>query len=164
MLVASEQNEGPSWVDTRSIFETLAARFGLYAEGRAIHLHLPEHPPRVWADAMQLREVLANLVSNAVRYMDKEPGRVEITCRPDGPFYVFCVADNGPGIPANLLDKIFEPFVRGPAAQNQPQGTGLGLSFVKTAIEQNGGRVWTESTLGQGSRFCFTVPRQPPKP
>jgi signal transduction histidine kinase len=134
----------------------------MYSEGRAVHLHLPERPPRVWADAAQLREVFANLVSNAVNYLDKEPGRVEITCRPDGDHVVFGVADNGPGIPESIKDRVFEPFVRGPApAVRRTQGTGLGLSFVRAAIEQGGGRVWVESEPGEGTRIYFTVPRGP---
>lgn len=161
-MLAPADTGGPTWVETAQIFETLVARFGLYAEGRAIHLHLPEHPPRVWADPVHLREVFANLVSNAVHYLDKEPGRVEISYRPEGEFYAFCVADNGPGIPAEIQERIFEPFVRGPAARNRPEGTGLGLYFVRTVIEQGGGRVWVESTPGQGSRFWFTVRRVPP--
>ena len=59
------------------IFEALERRFGLYAEGRDVQLALPETAPRVWADAVQLREVFANLIANAVQYLDKEPGRVE---------------------------------------------------------------------------------------
>jgi hypothetical protein len=162
MLTPQQENTGPDWVDTGRIFESLAARFSLYAEGRAVHLHLPEDAPRVWADAVQLREVFANLVSNAVRCLDQEPGRVEITCRPDGAFYIFCVADNGPGIPETIRERIFEPFVRGPAVKGRPEGTGLGLYFVRTVIEQGGGRVWVESAPAQGSRFYFTVPRVPP--
>jgi signal transduction histidine kinase len=134
------------------------ARFGFYTEGRAVRLELPEHAPRVWADPLQLREVFANLVANAVRYLDKEPGRVEISCRPEGAFYLFGVADNGPGIPEEVRRRLFEPFVRGPSGQ----GTGLGLYFVRTVIEQGGGRVWVESTPGAGSTFWFTVPRVPP--
>jgi signal transduction histidine kinase len=176
-MLASAQAGGPSWVDTAPIFENLVARFGLYAEGRAIQLVLPEHPPRVWADPLQLREVFANLVGNAVRYLDKEPGRVEITCRPvnqpgppgissletgtDGAYYLFGVADNGPGIPAAIRPRLFEPFVRGPTPANRPEGTGLGLYLVRTIIEQGGGRVWVESVPGEGSRFWFTVPRGP---
>ncbi|HEY1861040.1 MAG TPA: protoglobin domain-containing protein [Gemmataceae bacterium] len=163
MLVPTKDGQGPTWVDTAPIFEALVARFGLYAQGRAIHLYLPERAPRVWADPLPLREVFANLVANAVNYLDKEPGRVEITCREDGDFYVFGVVDNGPGIPEPIRDRLFEPFVRGPAgAQSRPEGSGLGLYFVRTVIEQGGGRVWVESTPGQGSRFWFTVPRVPP--
>lgn len=161
-MLTSASAGGPNWVDTAQIFETLVARFGLYAEGRAISLSLPEQAPRVWADGVQLREVFANLIANAVRCLDKEPGRVEVSCRVEGAFYVFCVADNGPGIPENLGAHIFEPFVRGPAPPGQPEGTGLGLYFVRTVIEQGGGRVWVESTPEQGSRFWFTVPCVPP--
>jgi signal transduction histidine kinase len=163
MLAPSAQAGGPAWVPTAPIFETLVARFGLYAEGRAIHLYLPEHPPRVWADPLQLREVFANLVSNAVRYLDEEPGRVEDTCRREGDFYAFAVADNGPGIPEAIRDRLFEPFVRGPAAPGRPrEGSGLGLYFVRTVVEQGGGRVWVESTPGAGTTFHFTVPAAPP--
>jgi signal transduction histidine kinase len=162
MLAPGKDIQGPAWVDTGPIFEALVARFGLYAQGRAIHLFLPEKAPRVWADPLQLREVFANLVANAVNYLDKEPGRVEITCREDGAFYVFGVADNGPGIPETIRDRMFEPFVRGPAGQSRrPEGSGLGLYFVRTVIEQGGGRVWVESEPGDGSRFWFTVPRVP---
>lgn len=197
-MLASVKAGGPAWADTAQIFEHLVARFGIYAEGRAIQLQLPPEAPRVWSDPLQLREVFANLVSNAVRYLDKEPGRVEISVRPisgttergtsageathappylppggdgggavplenhpPGEFYLFCVADNGPGIPASIRDRLFEPFVRGPASPGRPEGTGLGLYFVRTIIEQGGGRVWVESAPGRGSQFWFTVPRGP---
>jgi signal transduction histidine kinase len=163
MLAAGKESGAPTWVETAPIFENLVARFGLYAEGRAIHLHLPEHAPRVWADAVQLREVFANLISNAVRYLDKEPGRIEVTCRAEGEFYLFGVADNGPGIPANVREKLFEPFIRGSgAATKRLGGTGLGLYFVRTMVEQQGGRVWIESEPGHGTRVWFTIPRVPP--
>jgi signal transduction histidine kinase len=162
MLASGRDTRGPSWVQTTPIFENLVARFGLYAEGRPIRLHLPKQAPRVWADPAQLCEVFANLVSNAVRHIDKVPGEVEILCRPEGAFYAFGVADNGPGVPEEIRGRIFEPFVRGPCAPGRPEGTGLGLYFVRTIVEQGGGRVWLESTPGVGSRFWFTVPREPP--
>ncbi|HEV3078334.1 MAG TPA: protoglobin domain-containing protein [Gemmataceae bacterium] len=162
MLAKEKGSSGPGWTETGPIFDSLVARFALYREGRAIQLDLPEHPPRVWADSLQLREVFANLTSNAVRYLDKEPGRIAISCRTDGNFYLFCVADNGPGIPANVRERLFEPFVRGPLQPGRPQGTGLGLYFVRTVVEQGGGRIWVDSEPGQGSRFWFTVPRLPP--
>ncbi len=160
-MLTSADGGGPTWVETSQIFDTLLARFGLYTQGRSIDLKLPDHAPRVWADPLQLREVFANLVSNAVRYMDKEAGQIEISCRPEGEYYVFCVADNGPGVPPNVRARIFEPFVRGHKPASGKEGTGLGLYFVRTVIEQGGGKVWLESNAGPGSRFYFSVPRVP---
>jgi signal transduction histidine kinase len=163
-MLTAAPSTGPTWVETGPIFESLVARFSLYAEGRRIQLILPEHAPRVWAEPVQLREVFANLVSNAVRYLEGETGQVQISCRPEGASYAFCVADNGPGIAASVRARLFEPFVRGPAPPGRPEGTGLGLYFVRTIIEQAGGRVWVESAPGQGTRFWFTVPSQPAAP
>ncbi|MFN4260782.1 MAG: protoglobin domain-containing protein [Gemmataceae bacterium] len=162
-MLAPDDEGGPTWVDTGTIFENLATRFGLYAGGRTVHLLLPEHPPRVWADPLQLREVFANLVANAIHHLDKEPGRIEITCRPMGEFYEFAVADNGPGIPESIRDRLFEPFVRGPNQQGHSHGSGLGLYFVRTSVEQGGGKVWLDSSPGQGAKFHFTVRRAPPE-
>ena len=86
-----------------------------------------------------------------------------VTCREDGDFYLFGVQDDGPGIPEEVRGRLFQPFVRGPAGQGRHPGTGLGLYFVRTIVEQGGGRVWVESEPGRGSCFWFTVPRQPPK-
>ena len=72
------------------------------------------------------------------------------------------MADNGPGVPEVIRERLFEPFVRGPGVAGRRPGTGLGLYFVRTVVEQGGGRVWVESTPGEGSRFYFTVPRRPP--
>jgi signal transduction histidine kinase len=162
MLAPTAPQDGPTWVETASIFDSLAGRISLHAADKTIELRLPEHAPRVWADPLQLREVFANLVANAVRYGDKERGLVEITCRPNGEFWEFCVADNGPGIPPSIHERLFQPFVRGPAHPGQPAGTGLGLYFVRTVIEQGGGKVWVESEPGRGCRFFFTVPRVQP--
>ena len=96
--------------------------------------------------------------------LERAPGRVEVTWREDGDCCVFCVADNGPGVPEAIRERVFEPFVRGPGEAGRRPGTGLGLYFVRTVIEQGGGRVWVESTPSEGSRFQFTVPRKPPHP
>jgi signal transduction histidine kinase len=157
-MLAPAPAGGPTWVETRELFEALRPRFEQYAGGRVVQFRLPEDAPRVWADPLQLREVFANLVANAVRYLDKEPGRVEITWEASGDCVRFTVADNGPGIPAELHPRLFEPFVRGPGAADRPEGSGLGLYFVRMVVEQGGGRIGLASTPGQGSRFWFTVP------
>jgi signal transduction histidine kinase len=172
MLTTSQQG-GPTAVETSALFRALASRFDLYTEGRDVKLTLPADPPRVWADPIQLREVFANLVANAVRYLDKDHGTVTITSNPltpeqapadhpPGAFHLFAVADNGPGLPEEVKGRLFEPFVRGPARADRPTGTGLGLYFVRSIVEQGGGRVWFTSTPGQGTCFHFTVPAVPP--
>jgi signal transduction histidine kinase len=161
MLAPAESQAGPGWVDLKLVFAALEARFGLYAAGRNVKLELPTTAPKVWGDALHLREVFANLVGNAVNYMDKDAGTVAVTWKADGPFCAFAVRDNGPGIPPALRERLFEPFVRGPVANERHAGTGLGLYFVRTVVEQAGGKVWVESTPGQGSTFWFTLHTQP---
>jgi signal transduction histidine kinase len=159
MLAASAQG-GPAWVDSGTLFAQLQARFGLYTSGRKIRLKLPDQTPRLWADPTQLREIFANLLSNSVRYIVAETGLVEITWQTEGRFVRFGVHDNGPGIPANVQARLFEPFVRGP---NAPEGgTGLGLYFVRSMVEQNGGQIGFEPSEMGGAHFWFTVPSGPP--
>ncbi len=162
---------GPSRVDVRALLQSLRSRFDLYTVGRDVELTLPASPPSVWADPLQLREVFANLLANAVRYLDKPQGRIEVIARPfapgdapadlahpDGTFILFGVRDNGPGLPDSIRARLFEPFVRGPDTGNAPPGTGLGLYFVRTSVEQGGGRIWFESQRGTGTCFWFTFP------
>ncbi len=122
MLTASPAGQGAMLVEVGPIFEALRARFGLYAEGRDVRLALPETAPRVWADGVQLREAFANLIANAVQYLDKDPGRVDVTWAEDGDSCEFRVADNGPGVPEAVRERLFQPFVRGPdaAARHRP--------------------------------------------
>ena len=103
---------------------------------------------------MRLREVFYNLLSNAVKFIDKPKGRITIGCQLRDGECVISVADNGSGIPAEELARVFVPFRRLPAHREIP-GSGLGLYFVKTIVEQQGGRIWAESEVGKGS--CFHV-------
>jgi two-component system phosphate regulon sensor histidine kinase PhoR len=111
------------------------------------------------ADANRLEQVLANLVDNAIKY-----GRVEGAVRvgggsaADGKIEVF-VQDDGPGISAESLDRVFERFYRVDKARSREQGgTGLGLSIVKHIVQNHGGKVWVESEPGKGAKFFFTLP------
>jgi signal transduction histidine kinase len=124
------------------------------AEQKAIDLSVGEGFPRVLADRARLREVFYNLLSNAIKFSDKRMGRVKISCAIRDDECIFSIADNGPGIPAEELARIFVPFRRLPVHRDIP-GSGLGLYFTKAMVEQQNGRVWVESELGQGS--CFHV-------
>jgi len=109
-------------------------------------------------DATRVELALINLVGNAVKYSDpnEEDRWVRLGVqREDGGYWRISVADNGLGIPEEMQGLIFEQFVR--AHPEVADGTGLGLAIVQAAVAQIGGRVWLESTPGDGTTFHFTV-------
>jgi len=111
------------------------------------------------ADANRLEQVLANLVDNAIKY-GRAQGQVTVggNQRDDGKVEIFS-QDDGPGIPAEALDRIFERFYRVDKARSREQGgTGLGLSIVKHIVQAHGGEVWVKSEPGKGATFFFTLP------
>ncbi len=113
--------------------------------------------PVVRADAVRLYQVLNNLVGNALKYRCREAvPQLTVDCRERGGMAVFCVRDNGIGIPPQEHENIFRPFARccGP----EYLGLGIGLATVKRAVEGWGGEVWVESSPGEGSSFYFSVP------
>lgn len=130
------------------------------AAGRKATLNadLPELTVR--ADLHRLEQVLSNLVDNAIKY-GREGGAVQITARalPETKQVEVAVVDNGPGIPPESLERVFERFYRVDKGRSRDQGgTGLGLSIVKHIVLSHGGRIWVESTPGQGAAFKFTLP------
>ncbi|MCX7916346.1 MAG: ATP-binding protein, partial [Verrucomicrobiae bacterium] len=122
-------------------------------------IEIPVQFPEARADATRLHQVFVNLFDNAIKYTP--PGsQVVVTAVERDEELEVCVADNGPGIAAEHLDRIFERFYRVDKARSRDLGgTGLGLSIVKHIIQVHNGRVWAESELGKGSRFYFTLPR-----
>ena len=113
------------------------------------------------ADPNRLQQVLSNLVENAIKYGRSE-GTVTVRAKFTGDGMIeICVADDGPGIPADAKERIFERFYRVDKARSREQGgTGLGLSIVKHIVQSHGGKVWVESEPGQGSRFFFSLPKE----
>jgi signal transduction histidine kinase len=110
--------------------------------------------PNVCVDQFRMTQILGNLLGNAVKFTPKG-GRVELTVRGRGDQVLFSVRDNGPGIPSAALSHIFEPYWQ---VSKTRSGMGLGLFIAKTLVEAHGGRIWVESTVGQGTAFYFTVP------
>ena len=114
----------------------------------------------VKADSDRVQQVLGDLVDNAIKY-GRTAGTVAIRARAtDDGVIELCVADDGPGIPEDARERIFERFYRVDKARSREQGgTGLGLSIVKHIVQSHGGRVWVESEPGKGSRFFFSLPQ-----
>ena len=121
-------------------------------------MDLPAELPRVWADARRIRQVLNNLLENAIKYTPGG-GQITVTGEVEDGHVTVSVADSGQGIPAEFLDKIFQRFFQVDAANTRKTGgSGLGLSISRGIIEAHGGRIWAESTPGSGSVFRFTLP------
>ncbi|MGB6066862.1 MAG: PAS domain-containing sensor histidine kinase [Desulfomonilaceae bacterium] len=116
----------------------------------------------ILGDRHRIAQVLDNLVVNAVKHMEaKTNPTIRIEVRNTGGFVITRVSDNGIGIPAEYIDRIFERFFRG-AKSGVEGGTGLGLPIAKKIIESHGGRIWAESKEGEGATFVFTLPKSAP--
>tara|TARA_R110002096_G_scaffold170304_1_gene342582 strand:- start:1299 stop:4733 length:3435 start_codon:yes stop_codon:yes gene_type:complete len=113
--------------------------------------------PTVRADPLLMRQVLQNLVSNAIKYRGTETPRIEIRAHCDPEAWTVSVTDNGIGIDPKFFEKIFAPFQR-LHSREAYSGTGIGLAIVRQAVERHNGRIWVESAERQGSRFCFSIP------
>ncbi|WP_243372393.1 ATP-binding protein [Geotalea sp. SG265] len=114
--------------------------------------------PTVPGDEIQLLQLLQNLIGNAVKYRKKDvPPRVHISAVRKGKQWIFGVHDNGIGIEPQYHERIFVIFQRLHHREDYP-GTGIGLSICQKIVENHGGRIWVESTLGEGSTFFFTLP------
>ena len=111
------------------------------------------------ADGERLQQILYNLVDNAIKY-GRTHGQVTIAAHAlDTGMIEVSVQDNGPGLPADALSRVFERFYRVDRARSRDQGgTGLGLAIVKHLVQSHTGHVWVKSTLGQGATFYFTLP------
>jgi signal transduction histidine kinase len=115
----------------------------------------------ITGDERRIRQILFNLLSNAVKFTPSG-GRIDVTAaRVDGEIQV-AVADTGPGIPPEDVDRIFEEFQQTEVGARQQEGTGLGLALSRRLVELHGGRIWVESEVGVGSRFVFTLPADGP--
>ncbi len=118
--------------------------------------------PEVVGDRTSMEQIVGNLLTNAVLYLDPvRPGEIDVSGEVDDGEAVFRVRDNGTGIAARDLKKIFEPFVR--VGEPSVPGEGMGLAYVQTLVRRHGGRIWCESEPGVGTTFGFTVPVTPKK-
>lgn len=149
-------------VDAVSLVRTVLERIQPAAAARSITLRprLPAKPCRAWADFEHAQQVLLNLVGNAVKF-SPTGSEVLITAGPDDNDMrvVFCVKDEGPGIPQEEQAYVFRKYYREPSVRNSVDGVGLGLSIAKRIVDAHGGSMWLQSEPGRGSIFCFSLPK-----
>ncbi len=151
-----EVEMGP--VDLRLLTESVIADRQPQIELHHAQMDVDIALPVITGDRTMLRAAIANLVDNAIKFSrNAKPPRVVIRGREENGHYLLSISDNGVGFDTTDRDHIFDIFHR-LHSQEQFEGTGVGLSIVKRAIEKNGGRVWAESQPGQGATFSFTLP------
>lgn len=148
----------PREVELEEIVRDVTAFHGERAkeEGRSLEVSIGPGPHRARADSDMLVMALTNLVSNGLKF-SPPGGKVVVSLRRAEEGHELAVADEGPGIPAGEQARLFRPFERLTAGK-KVQGTGLGLSTVKTIVDTHGGRVGVTSSPGRGSRFHFILP------
>jgi signal transduction histidine kinase/CheY-like chemotaxis protein len=137
--------------DALAVLQPLIAKKGL-----ATHVGMPPGSLKVDCDRTRIRQVVLNLVGNAVRFTDS--GSITVDVALQGEWALISVADTGPGIPAQEASRIFEPFRQASDLAGDKGGSGLGLTVSKQFVELHGGRMWLESQLGHGSTFYVELP------
>ncbi|MGE5461911.1 MAG: GAF domain-containing protein [Syntrophothermus sp.] len=136
---------------------TLSIVGGLLQEkGLQLIRDIDPHLPMISCDRRRLRQVLLNLMSNAIKFTNE--GTVTMSVKHQGQEVLFAVIDTGPGIPPDKQNLIFEPFIQTENGVRQVQGSGLGLPISRSLIRAHGGELWVESERGEGSAFFFTLP------
>lgn len=114
--------------------------------------------PTVCCSPVRIGQVFQNLLSNAIRYMDKERGEIHVGWRDEGDKWCFWVRDNGPGIEEAHFERIFQIF-QTLAPRDKVESTGVGLTIVKKIVQLYGGEIWLESEVGHGTTFYFSLPK-----
>ncbi len=125
-------------------------------------IHVPDHIvidvhktlPVVKGDTFRLQQLFQNLISNAIKYNDKQQGSVRISCKEQENYWLFIIADNGAGISKKYHEKIFQIFQ---TLDDKNESTGVGLSIVKKIVDLYDGKIWLESEEGVGTTFYFTL-------
>jgi len=127
------------------------------SRGQSLIMELPDLLPLVRADKVRLRQIVLNLLSNALNYT-AEGGRITLRASQKDTSLVVEVEDNGPGIAEEKQQHLFEPYHRMEVAGERLSGLGLGLTLCKTLVDLHGGQIWVKSHVGEGSCFSFSLP------
>lgn len=143
-------------VDVKALINEI---FELIVQDSNVTIELPENLPVINTERMKLQQIFLNLISNSIKYNDKEHANIKIACVEEEEAYTFSVEDNGPGIEERYHEKVFIIF-QTLQARDTFESTGVGLAIVKKIIDETGGEIWIESELGLYSRFLFRWPKK----
>jgi len=149
--------EAPVQIDTNQLLPEVIDSLAPPAN---IHITIENQLPVITSELTRIQQVFQNLLSNAVRFMDKPEGVIKVGCTEENGFWKFSVSDNGPGIAEQHFEKIFKLF-QTLQPKDQFESTGVGLTLAKKIVELYGGRIWLTSKLGQDTTFFFTLPMEP---
>lgn len=146
--------------DILGLFAEVADAMSAHATQKKIAMTWSPAPEthRVSCDRERVMQVLTNLVGNALKFT-QPGGRIEIRGRDDGDAHTVCVSDTGTGIPPELIDHVFEPFVHGSSRGADAAGLGLGLYIARAIVDAHGGRLWIDRTGPAGTTMCFSLPK-----
>ena len=161
LLMATSLEEGAQILsrerlDLRAVLGEQVAAFAAVLGDRTIQVHIPEEIPSVFGDRSAVEHIMANLLDNAVKY-SPDGSAIEIALNPASDEVRIGVANQGPGIPEDLLPAVFERYRRGNRGPSEGS-VGLGLFIVRSLTQGHGGRVWAENLDEGGIRVTFTLP------
>ncbi|NLE07694.1 MAG: HAMP domain-containing histidine kinase [Dehalococcoidales bacterium] len=170
-LLSDNSKFQPQPVDINDTIRDVASQLypEIQSKKQELTLDVPENLPAVRADSQYLEQIFLTLLANAVKFTG-ERGAIRLEIRREGASLMVRVIDNGPGIPEKEQELVFQPYYQVNRRKGQPaEGSeaetnhlgsnhGLGLAIAKMLIELHGGKLWLESTIGQGSTFSFTLP------
>ncbi len=147
----------PGFIGVDELFARAAAHTRARLEQGGLTLETHADPVELWIDAGRIEQVVVNLIGNAANF--SPPGSVvTLTARDEGDAVRVAVRDEGRGIPADMLESIFEPFVKVDGGETKQRGAGLGLFLCRAIVQQHGGRIRAESAPGRGTTVSFTIP------
>ncbi|TAE16472.1 MAG: hybrid sensor histidine kinase/response regulator [Bacteroidetes bacterium] len=155
ILDYSRQSVSQQTIEEVNINELVQQIAYLIFPPKHIHIEIVDDLPTLQTKRIKLQQIFQNLISNAIKYNDKPSGHIEIGCTDKGDHYEFFVKDNGPGIPPEARNKIFNFGETTDNKSHADSSTGIGLNILKMSIEEQGGKIWVESEVGVYSKFIF---------
>ena len=148
-------------IPVNAYFDDCAEELSMELESKNVefgYFNYVEGDVKIIADAEQIKRVIHNIINNSLKYMDKAKGMINLRVKDVGDFVQVELEDNGKGIAAKDLTKIFERFYRTDASRNSSKGgSGIGLSIVKKIVEEHGGKIWATSREGTGTTMYFVL-------